>query len=101
MSLTNGLAEHCALSGYTERIRGSMQRSEETHANITLIKSKVDQLDRLSDIAAALKSINRNNTILLIILGLILVLHEFRDTGGMIKASGFGSSVEVSHGAPK
>lgn len=93
---------NCPVDKEWTRIAEAMHKSEQTRTAVHEMKSKVEKLDKLpeissamSEIATAVKSLNRNNTILLIILGGILIIKEVVSSGHNFKASGFGTSVEV------
>ena len=87
----------CHMAPYTNRIESSMARSEITHEKIQLIGDKVSQLDRIPDIVAAINRASWSNIILTAFLAILLVLKELKDSNTNFKASGLGTSVEVTN----
>jgi len=73
-----------------------MERSESSRNQVSDMASKVAQLDRLPDIAAEIRNLNRNNTILLVILGALLIINAVANAGVNLKGSGLGASVELT-----
>lgn len=102
MSLNNNIA--CPMYNIgAERISEAMSKSESTRSQVATMASKVEHLEKLPTIATAItnladsvKSLNRNNTLLLLLLGALLLVKEIRDSGYNLKASGAGASVEMT-----
>ncbi len=87
----------CPMIPYTARIDSSMSRSEETHSRIKGMSEKVNQLDRIPDIVAAINRASWSNILLTAFLAVLLVLKELKDSNTNFKASGLGTSVEVTN----
>lgn len=97
MSMENGIQKiNCPLHDNWHDIKGAMRESATSRASLKEVLSKVDQLDELPSIASEIRSLNRNNTILLVILGSLLIINAISNTGVNVKGSIPGGSVEVS-----
>lgn len=97
MSETNGLVKiHCPLDQHWTRISSAMERSEASRNTVGEMAAKVSQLDRLPDIAAEIRNLNRNNTILLVILGMLLIINAVSNASVNFKGNALGASVEVT-----
>lgn len=96
MSEGNGLVKvNCPLDHHWSRISSAMDRSETSRNVVGEMASKVAQLDRLPDIAAEIRSLNRNNTILLIFQGIVMLALIACVANMSFKGSFAGSSVEM------
>lgn len=87
----------CPMSQYANRIDGSMSRSEVTHDRIQVMADKVKQLDRIPDIVTAINRASWSNIVLTAFLAILLILKELKDSNTNFKASGLGTSVEVTN----
>ena len=74
-----------------------MDRSKKTHDTLDKVADKVEQLDRIPDIVGAINRASWSNIILTAFLAVLLILKELKDSNTNFKASGLGTSVEVTN----
>lgn len=97
MSSANGLNKfECPVHQNWHRIDTAINRSEARKDMLDNVAVKISQLDSLPAIAAEVKALNRNNSILLIILGLLLIINAVADAGINFKGSALGASTEIT-----
>jgi CHASE3 domain sensor protein len=99
MSEANGSFKlDCPMVQHWTRINSAMDRSEAARNTLQEMSSKVEQLNRLPDIAAEIRNLNRNNTILLIILGALLIINAVANAGVNFKGGALGATAEITQG---
>lgn len=97
MSETNGLVKvNCPVAEHWTRINGAVERSEQRKDVVDRVIEKVSRLDELPSIAAEIRNLNRNNTILMVILGMLLIINAVSNASVNFKGSALGAAVEVT-----
>lgn len=91
----NGLEElACPVAKDWPQAKEAMRRGEEVHEKIETIEQRSSHLESLPNIASTLKSLNRNITITLALLGALLLIKELRGSDYNFKAGATG--IEIS-----
>jgi len=88
----------CPVGEDWDNVRNAIERSKEVHSTINAINGRTQHLESLPEIASSLKHLNRNLTITLIVLGLLLVIKEIRGSDMSISAGTSGISIGRSSG---
>lgn len=87
---------NCHLHDNWHEIKTAMAESATMRSNVSSMVQQVKQLNELPSIASEIRNLNRNNTILLIILGSLLIINAVANAGINFKGSIPGSSVEMT-----
>jgi hypothetical protein len=99
VSESNGKYQtECFMEQHWTQINAALQRSEARKDLVDEVTRKVAKLDELPSIATEIRNLNRNNTILLVILGMLLIINAVSTASVNFKGSAFGASAEITQG---